>query len=40
MVGLDCETPAGLAVMGAVVWAVWGIATPFVFVLVIEAVLT
>ena len=31
---------AALAVSGAVVWAVWGIATPLVVIVVIEAVLT
>ncbi len=28
------------AIAGAVVWAVWGIATPFVIILVVEAILT
>lgn len=31
---------ASLAVMGAMAWAVWGIATPLVFVVVIEAIIT
>lgn len=31
---------AGLAVAGAVTWAVWGMAAPFVLIVVIEAVLT
>jgi hypothetical protein len=31
---------AALAVLGAVAWAVWGIATPLVFVVVIEAIIT
>ena len=31
---------AALAVAGAVVWAVWGMAAPFVLIVVIEAVLT
>jgi hypothetical protein len=31
---------AALAVAGAVVWAVWGMAAPFVLVVVVEAVLT
>ena len=31
---------AALAISAAVVWAVWGIATPFVLIVVIEAILT
>jgi MutS domain V len=31
---------APIAVVGAIVWAVWGIATPFVAVVVIEAIIT
>ena len=31
---------AVLAILGAVIWAAWGIATPFVAVIVVEAVLT